>query len=65
MRIFSIQLIKSRLLKRKSPSSFFTPINKGFTLIEVMIVVAIVGILVSIALPSYDLYIMRSKRADA
>ena len=38
---------------------------KGFTLIEVMIVVAIVGILSAIALPSYQQYIIRAKRADA
>ena len=39
--------------------------QSGFTLIEVMIVVAIIGILVSIAYPSYQQYIIRSNRADA
>ncbi|MDP9910576.1 type IV pilus assembly protein PilE [Variovorax boronicumulans] len=37
----------------------------GFTLIEVMITVAIVAILASIALPSYRQYIVRSKRSAA
>ncbi len=35
--------------------------NKGFTLIELMITVAVVAILVSVALPNYRDYILRSK----
>jgi type IV pilus assembly protein PilE len=38
--------------------------SKGFTLIELMITVAIVGILAAVAYPSYQRYVHRSNRAE-
>ena len=38
--------------------------EKGFTLIELMIVVAIIAILATIAYPSYQEYVMRSRRVE-
>ncbi len=37
---------------------------KGFTLLELMIVVVVVGVLAAIAIPAYSDYVTRSKRAD-
>ncbi|PPU07452.1 type IV pilin protein [Xanthomonas arboricola] len=55
------------LVRVSSACNGFAPrlASRGFTLIELMIVVAVVAILAAIAYPSYSEYVRKSRRAQA
>jgi prepilin-type N-terminal cleavage/methylation domain-containing protein len=55
----------SATARQQAPGSRTSRAKAGFSLIELMIVVAIVGILAAVAIPSFRTYIQKSKTAEA
>jgi prepilin-type N-terminal cleavage/methylation domain-containing protein len=55
---FQIGIVRSQQVSDR-------PVSAGFTLVELMIVVAIVGILAAIALPAFSRYVKKSRTAEA
>jgi type IV pilus assembly protein PilE len=59
--MFNLMITKSKYTGCKNLQGSY----RGFTLVELMIVVAVIGILASIALPNYQEYLKKARRSAA
>ncbi|MFM2345166.1 MAG: hypothetical protein RLZZ210_1779 [Pseudomonadota bacterium] len=60
-----IKYLNNNIMEKNMKNKAINLYKKGFTLIELMIVIGIIGILAVIAVPQYTSYIARSQAAEA